>query len=163
MAVGIMVITEMTQKECGSFLAIASLGRLGCSFDNQSYVVPIYFVYEPNYIYVLSTFGQKTEWMRANPKGCLEVDEITNQSQWMSVIASGRYQELPEPQYTAEREHARSLLGKRYRWWQNALGERQLRLGDDLITPLFFRIHIDSMTGLRAIGESAECGKASLE
>ena len=100
--------------------------------------------------------------MPANPKVCLEVDEITNQSQWMSVIASGRYQESPEPQYTAEREHARSLLGKRYRWWQNALGERQLRLGDDWITPLFFRIHIDSMTGLRAIGESAECGKASL-
>jgi nitroimidazol reductase NimA-like FMN-containing flavoprotein (pyridoxamine 5'-phosphate oxidase superfamily) len=101
--------------------------------------------------------------MRANPKVCLEVDEITNQSQWMSVIATGRYQELPEPQYTAEREHARRLLGKRYRWWQNALGERQLRLGEDLITPLFFRIHIDSMTGLRAIGESAESGKASLE
>jgi hypothetical protein len=97
-----MVITEMTQKECGAFLASASLGRLGCSFDNQPYVVPIYFVYEPDYIYVLSTFGQKTEWMRANPKVCLEVDEITNQSQWMSVIASGRYQELPEPQYTAD-------------------------------------------------------------
>jgi hypothetical protein len=35
-----------------------------------------------------------------------------------------------------------------------------------LITPLFFRIHIDSMTGLHAIGESAESadsGKASLE
>jgi hypothetical protein len=43
------------------------------------------------------------------------------------------------------------------------LGERQLRLGEDLITSLFFRIHIDSMTGLRAIGESAESGKASLE
>lgn len=158
-----MVINEMTQKECGAFLAAASLGRLGCSFDNQPYVVPIYFVYEPDYIYVLSTFGQKTEWMRANPKVCLEVDEMTNQSQWMSVIANGRYQELPEPQYTAEREHARRLLGKRYRWWQNALGERQLRLGEDLITPLFFRIHIDSMTGLRAIGESAESGKSSLE
>ena len=71
------------------------------------------------------TLGQKNEWMRANPKVCLEVDEITNQSEWMSVIASGRYQELPEPQFTAEREHARKLLGKRHLWWQNALGERQ--------------------------------------
>ena len=116
-----MVVNEMNQEECGAFLASAPLGRLGCSFDNQPYVVPIYFAYEPDYIYVLSTFGQKTEWMRVNPKVCLEVDEITNQSQWMSVIANGRYQELPEPQYTVEREHARSLLGKRYQWWQNAL------------------------------------------
>ena len=115
-----MVINEMTKDECGAFLASASLGRLGCSLDNQPYVVPIYFVYEPDNIYVFSTLGQKTEWMRANVKVCLQADEITNQSQWRSVIASGRYQELSEPQYTAEREHARTLLEERFRWWQNA-------------------------------------------
>jgi len=103
--------------------------------------------------------GQKNEWMRANPKVCLEVDEIANQSQWVSVIAIGRYQELPEPQFTAEREHARTLLGKRKLWWQNPLGERQLRLGDHAIAPLFFRIHVDSITGLRATGGPAESGK----
>jgi uncharacterized protein len=151
-----MVIKEMTQEECGEFLASASLGRLGCSLDNQPYVVPLYFVYEPDNIYVFSTFGQKTEWMRANPKVCLEVDEITNQSEWRSVIASGRYQELPEPRYTAEREHARSLLERHHRWWLNPLGERQLRLGNHSITPVFCRIHIDTMTGLVAIGESPE-------
>ena len=150
-----MVINEMSKDECGAFLASASLGRLGCSLDNQPYVVPIYFVYEPDNIYVFSTFGQKTEWMRANPKVCLQADEITNQSQWRSVIANGRYQELSAPQYTTEREHARTLLEERFRWWQNALAERQLRLGSDLITSLFFRIHVDSMTGLLAISESA--------
>jgi nitroimidazol reductase NimA-like FMN-containing flavoprotein (pyridoxamine 5'-phosphate oxidase superfamily) len=154
--VGIMVVNELKEAECGAVLTGASLGRLGCSLDNQPYVVPIYFVYEPGYIYVLSTYGQKTEWMRANPKVCLAVDDITNESQWTSVIAKGRYQELPEPQFTEEREHARKLLAKRYRWWQNALGERQLRLGDELITPLFFRICVDSMTGLRAAPEAAQ-------
>ena len=158
-----MVITQMTEEQCGTFLAHASLGRLGCSLDNQPYVVPIYFVYEPHFVYVLSTFGQKTEWMRANLKVCLEVDEIANQSQWRSVIGNGRYQELPEPQFTAEREHAKMLLGKRYRWWQNALAERQLRVGDHAITPLFFRIQIDSMTGLRAMGDSAESGDGPRE
>jgi len=154
-----MVITQMSEEECRAFLASSSLGRLGCSLDNQPYVLPIYFAYEPDFIYVLSTSGQKNEWMRANPKVCLEVDEIANQSQWVSVIAIGRYQELPEPRFTAEREHARTLLGKRKLWWQNALGERQLRLGDHAIAPLFFRIHIDSITGLRATGGPAESGK----
>jgi len=151
-----MVINEMTEQECNTLLASASLGRLGCSLDNQPYVIPIHFAYEPGYVYVLSTFGRKTEWMRANPKVCIQVDEITNESRWMSVIANGRYQELPAPQFAEEREHAQKLLAKRYRWWLNALGERQLKVGDDLIAPLFFRICVDSMTGLRAIEESAQ-------
>jgi nitroimidazol reductase NimA-like FMN-containing flavoprotein (pyridoxamine 5'-phosphate oxidase superfamily) len=155
-----MVINEMNDEECAAFLTSASLGRLGCSHEDQPYVVPIHFVYESAYIYVLSTSGQKTEWMRANPRVCLEVDEVKSRSEWKSVIANGRYEELPEPQYTAERDHARKILGKQHRWWQNALGERQLKLGDELIAPLFFRIRIDSMTGLRAIGEPAESGKA---
>jgi nitroimidazol reductase NimA-like FMN-containing flavoprotein (pyridoxamine 5'-phosphate oxidase superfamily) len=132
-----MVINEMTANECGALLARASLGRLGCSLDNQPYVVPIRFAYEADDIYALSTLGQKIEWMRANPKVCLEVDEIENQSQWMSVIATGLYH-----------------------WWQDALAERQLKLGDDSVAPLFFRIHIDSISGLRAVDESAS-GKDS--
>jgi nitroimidazol reductase NimA-like FMN-containing flavoprotein (pyridoxamine 5'-phosphate oxidase superfamily) len=43
-------------------------------------------------IYALSTVGQKIEWMRQNPKVCLQVDEIANQSEWMSVIANGTYE-----------------------------------------------------------------------
>ena len=154
-----MVITQMSEEECRAFLASASLGRLGCARDNQPYVVPIYFAYEPDFVYALSTFGQKNEWMRANPKVCLTADEIAGQSEWVSVVATGRYQELPEPQFTAEREHARTLLEKRSRWWQIALGQRQLRVGDHLIAPLFFRIHVDSLTGLRATGEPTEAGK----
>ncbi len=153
-----MVISQMTEEECRAFLASASLGRLGCSHDNQPYVVPIYFAYEPDSIYVLSTSGQKNEWMRENPQVCLEVDEIANQSEWMSVIAIGRYQELPEPQFASEREHARTLLGKRKLWWQNALGERQIGLGDHAIAPLFFCIHVDLMTGLHATEGSAGSG-----
>jgi nitroimidazol reductase NimA-like FMN-containing flavoprotein (pyridoxamine 5'-phosphate oxidase superfamily) len=155
-----MVIHEMTGEECQAFLARASMGRLGCSLDDQPYVVPIYFAYEPDYIYVLSTFGQKIKWMRANPKVCVEIEEAPSQSQWVSVIANGRYQELPELQYSTERAHARKLLEKRHRWWLNALAERRTKSGNDWIEPLFFRIRIDSMTGLRARAESEEAGAA---
>jgi uncharacterized protein len=155
-----MIINPMAEEECRTFLTSASLGRLGCSREDQPYVLPIYFAYEPEFIYALSTFGQKNEWMRTNPKVCLEVDEVVSQSEWTSVIATGRYQELPEPRFTAEREHARALLGKRQLWWQNALGERQIKLGDHAIAPLFFRIHVDSISGLRATSGTAASGKA---
>jgi uncharacterized protein len=149
-----MLINEMSEAECGAFLASASLGRLGCSLDDQPYVVPITFAFEAGYLYVISTFGQKIKWMRANPKVCVEVSETGTHSEWTSVIANGRYQELPEPQFTEEREHAHKLLGKRNQWGQNAFAERRLKSDTDLIPPLYFRIQIDSLTGLRAINDS---------
>ena len=148
-----MEINEMTSEECSVFLEHASLGRLGCSYENQPYVVPIRFAYENGYLYVFSTFGQKVKWMRANSKVCVQTDEIKNQAGWMSVIVYGEYEELREPQYTDERKHASTLLAKRSRWWLNALGERQMKAGDSFIEPLFFRIRIQSMSGLRATEE----------
>jgi uncharacterized protein len=148
-----MLVNEMNENECRDLLARSSIGRLGCSLDGQPYVVPIYFAYESDFLYILSTLGQKIEWMRANPKVCIEIDEIASESQWVSVIVNGHYQELPEPQFADERAHARKLLEKRYLWWQNALGERLLKSGKELVTPTFFRIQLVSMTGLRAVAE----------
>jgi uncharacterized protein len=145
-----MEVNEITDEECSSFLEHACLGRLGCSNENQPYVVPIHFAYENGYLYVFSTFGQKVKWMRANPKVCVQADEIQNQSKWISVIVYGEYEELPEPQYTAERKHASLLLAKRYRWWLNALGQRQMTVGENSIEPLFFRVRVQSMSGLHA-------------
>lgn len=146
-----MEINEMTNEECSAFLAHASIGRLGCSLEDQPYVVPINFAYDSGYLYVFSTFGQKVKWMRANPKACVQTDQIQSESEWSSVVVNGEYEELPEPQYSAERQLASSLLGKRYQWWLNALGQRQLRVGDKAIDPLFFRIRIKSLSGLRAV------------
>ena len=149
-----MEVNAIDEKECRAVLARASLGRLGCSLDGQPYVLPVCFAFESDYLYVLSTFGQKIEWMRANPKVCIQVDEIASDSEWVSVIVNGRYQELVEPQYDDERARARSLLEKRHLWWQTPFAERQLREGDTLIGPIFFRVLIDSLTGLCAVSES---------
>ena len=148
-----MEVNEMAAQECKAVLENASLGRLGCSYENQPYVVPIHFAYDSGYLYVFSTFGQKVKWMRANPKVCVQTDQIEDQGEWISVIVSGQYEELPEPQYTAERKHASSLLAKHSHWWLNALGERQMRVGDKLLEPLLFRIRIHSTSGLRATDE----------
>jgi nitroimidazol reductase NimA-like FMN-containing flavoprotein (pyridoxamine 5'-phosphate oxidase superfamily) len=153
-----MEMNEMTVEECSAFLERASLGRLGCSSENQPYVVPVYFAGNSGYLYVFSTFGQKVKWMRANSKVCVQTDEIQSHSQWTSVIVNGEYEELPEPQYSAERKQATALLAKRYHWWLNSLSERQMRVGDKSIDPLFFRIRILSMSGLRATDEQESRG-----
>jgi uncharacterized protein len=145
-----MVIDKLTPEECKSILSRATLARLACALDNQPYVIPIYVAFDGSGIYALSTFGQKIEWMRTNPKVCLQVDEIQSQEQWVSVVVNGQYQELRQPQYAEEHNHAKKLLEKHHRWWQVAMAERQMTSGDHLIDPLFFRVQIESVTGLRA-------------
>ena len=145
----IMLIKEISTEECLDSVARAAVGRLGCSLNDQPYVVPIYFAYEGEWLYVFSTPGKKIEWMRANPKVCVEIEEKVSDSEWISVLVNGLYEELAEPQFTQERAHARKLLAKRHHWWLNAMAERRVGAEDQQVEPLFFRIHVDLATGLR--------------
>lgn len=149
-----MRIDELNDFECREILSRASLARLGCSLNDQPYIIPVGIAYEENDIYVFSTLGQKIKWMRSNPKVCMQVDEIRSQSDWASVIANGDYQELPEPQFEHERAHARRLLEKHHHWWLNPMAERRISLRDEEIKPIFFRIRVSSITGLRTGPES---------
>ena len=76
-------IGEMTSKDCPKILAGNRIKRLGCSSDNQPYVLPIYFVYEPDHLYGFATFGQKIEWMRSGKTP----DEKLNRGTWAEAIA----------------------------------------------------------------------------
>lgn len=152
-----MIIHEMSETECRKALAEANLGRLGCSRDNRPYVVPIYFAFDGKHIYAFSTLGQKIEWMRSNPHVCLEIDERISQSNWMSVIVSGSYEELPdEPEFEIARRQAQDVLQQRIMWWEPAILAGCPRDTPIAITPVTYRIHIESMTGRRATPDSTE-------
>jgi nitroimidazol reductase NimA-like FMN-containing flavoprotein (pyridoxamine 5'-phosphate oxidase superfamily) len=149
-----MRIIPISQQECSEVLERVSIGRLACSLGDQPYVVPVAFSYEPDCIYIFSTFGKKIEWMRQNPKVCLQADEIGNRSNWVSVVVTGTYLELHELQYAEQREHAIELLAQYSQWWQNALAERREQTSDLSIETVFFRIDITSMSGLRGVPEA---------
>ena len=157
-----MLIRELTPQECREILTRTDFGKLGCARDNQPYVVPIYFAYEPDRLYGFTTVGQKVDWMRTNPKVCVEVDEVISRFQWMSVIVTGRYQEmLNTPELSSERLHAQIVLEKRMLWWQTAFAARELSSRHESAEPLFYSIHIDSMTGHRAVPDPIEAGEHS--
>jgi len=143
----------ISQPECEQLLSRVSIGRLGCSLNDQPYVVPVCFAYEPEWLYVFSTLGKKIEWMRQNPMVCLQVDEIANPSNWTSVVINGTYLELRERQYTVEKERARQHLAQLLQWWLAPMAERREQTSDLLIQPVFFRISIESMSGLRGTPE----------
>lgn len=155
-----MLITEVTSQECREILARQGFGRLGCSLNNQPYVVPIYFAYEGDQLYGFSTFGRKIEWMRQNPKVCVEVDDVTTSVSWASVILDGRYEELPDTrEYNSVRQRAYTLLEKRALWWQIARAASQFQGRHKPIPPIFYCIHIEAVTGHRAVPDPAESAK----
>ena len=152
-----MMIHEMTKEECLDVLTKAGFGRLACARDNQPYIVPVYFACDKNYLYGVATVGKKIEWMRANPLVCVEADEIVNPNEWKSVVAFGRYEELPDTdKWRWEREHAHSLLQKRPNWWQPAYVATTHRDVAHSLMPLFYRIRIDQITGHKALPERIE-------
>jgi uncharacterized protein len=143
-----MLIHEMTLEECRTVLAGLDFGRLACTRDDQPYVVPIHFAYDGESVYGLTTAGQKIEWMRSNPRVCLEVDERSSHDRWVSLVVLGRYEELAgTDDCERTRAHALELLQRRERWWQPASVSRP---GREQRAPIFYRIRVTQMTGLRA-------------
>jgi len=149
-----MVIRELTSQESFDLVARIHLARLACARDNQPYIIPIFFAPHHRELFCASTVGQKIHWMRENPLVAVEVDEITSPQEWQTVVISGRYEEFGNtPQATEHRELAWSLLQKRQIWWEPAYVETILGGTERPMVPLFFRVHIDRISGHRAAKE----------
>ncbi|MGB9465497.1 MAG: pyridoxamine 5'-phosphate oxidase family protein [Candidatus Acidiferrum sp.] len=155
-----MLITKMRSKECRELLARLGFGRLACSSNNRPYIVPIYFAYDRERLYCFSTQGQKIEWMRENPLVCIEADVIRSHDHWTSVVALGRYVEIPNtPENRKGWEYARSLLQKRSQWWQSGYTITQIRRQPTPPIPVFYCILIEKLSGLRASPDISESSK----
>ena len=159
-----MFIHEMNEFQCRKVLEEASVGRLACAKDNQPYVVPIYFSFDGRHIYGFTTLGEKVEWMRANPKVCLETDKRNSHDQWTSVIVFGRYEELPdEPRFGRARLAAHEVLQKRPMWWEPAYISTEHFNVPHSLAPIFYRIHIERVTGRRATKDRKDRVPESVE
>jgi uncharacterized protein len=88
------MIGTLSPLEIEDLLQTAPVCRLGCSYDGKIYVVPINYLYEGGILYGHSREGMKIEMMRKNARVCIEIDEITDLSNWKSVILWGDYEEI---------------------------------------------------------------------
>jgi nitroimidazol reductase NimA-like FMN-containing flavoprotein (pyridoxamine 5'-phosphate oxidase superfamily) len=150
-----VLIQELAKEDSLNVLAHMHLGRLGCANGSQPYVVPFYFAYADNYLYSFATVGQKIEWMRANPLVCVETDRIATAEEWVSIIITGRYEELPDtPEWKAERERAYLLLQQKANWWQPGYAKTILHGTERPLVPIFFRIRIAGISGRHGASDS---------
>jgi len=72
------------------------VGRIGCYANGITYVVPISYAYDGDFVYCHASEGMKIDMMRKNPNICFEVDNTSNLANWQSVICWGVFEELPE-------------------------------------------------------------------
>lgn len=145
-----MLVQELKIKECHLALAQASVGRLACVRDDQPYVIPIHFAVDEAYVYAFSLPGQKLEWMRENPRVCLEIDSVDGAADWVSVVVLGRYEELPDTEeYRSARQRAQYLLQGRPMWWEPGTVAVADRDNSAQLTPVYYRISMEHVTGRR--------------
>lgn len=158
-----MFVHEMSKAECNNALSQARYGRLACAHNSQPYVLPFNFVFDGDiHLYGFTTFGQKVEWMRSNPLVCFEIDEVQNHNHWSSVIVFGHYEELPDtPEFEIARTHAQECLQNQVMWWEPAYISQEHRDRPHSLTPIFFRIKIEDVTGHRANSDESETATAT--
>ena len=152
-----MRVEELKINECRDVLEKTNLGRIACESNGQPYIVPFNFAFDrKEYLYAFSTVGQKIEWMRKNPLVCVEVEVIKSQEEWTTLVINGRYEELPDiPEWADQRIYAHELLSRRPMWWQPAYVAETCR-GKMDENPVYYRIHIEKITGHRAVSDSRE-------
>ena len=100
----------LNQEEIETVLHSQLVGRIGCHEDDITYVVPISYAYDGEYIYAHTHEGMKIDIMRKNPKVCFEVESMSNMANWKSVICWGEFEEI---HHEAERHNILEILQDR--------------------------------------------------
>lgn len=98
-------------------------GHLGCTRDGHPYVVPMHYAYDGQNLYFFTTDGTKTEFIAANHEVCFQVEEVTDSSNWCSVMVIGEAQRLAKPD---EMERAMQLITERNQTLTPALNKTDI-------------------------------------
>jgi nitroimidazol reductase NimA-like FMN-containing flavoprotein (pyridoxamine 5'-phosphate oxidase superfamily) len=124
------------------------IGRIGCIADGWPYIVPVTYVYDGGeFVFAHAAEGEKVAAMRKNPQVCFEVEQIQSTANWRTVIARGRFEELPRD---AE-ERAMDLLAGKFAWTAPGSPSRERR--EDvhrragIVRSVLFRIRLLEKSG----------------
>jgi len=138
----VTLISSLSQDEARALLSEACTGRLGCVVDGGPYVVPVNYVFHDDSVYVHSLPGRKIKALRANPRACLQVDDIRDAYHWRSAIAFGRYEEITND---GERQWAMRRLLMRF---PHLTPVESVPVHDGQSSVILFRIRVEEMTGV---------------
>jgi nitroimidazol reductase NimA-like FMN-containing flavoprotein (pyridoxamine 5'-phosphate oxidase superfamily) len=137
------MIRDLGQDKSRELLRRGTIARLACVADNEPYVVPVNYIFDGESVLVHSLPGRKIVAMRANPRVCLQVDEIEDDLGWKSVLAFGNYEEI-----TNAEERGRAMNRLLSRFPKLTPVESYMAGGTGTPAPIVFRIRVDKISGL---------------
>jgi nitroimidazol reductase NimA-like FMN-containing flavoprotein (pyridoxamine 5'-phosphate oxidase superfamily) len=137
------VIKVLSETEALQLIERGKVGRLGCIDQGEPYVVPLNYFLEDGALYSHSLPGKKITAMKANPRVCLQVDQMEDELHWSSAIAFGNFHEIHDAQ------ERRNVLGKLLSSFSRLTPVESL-IAQDAAAPdsIVFRIVIDRITGV---------------
>jgi nitroimidazol reductase NimA-like FMN-containing flavoprotein (pyridoxamine 5'-phosphate oxidase superfamily) len=128
-------VEDMAPAEMHALLQRESFGHLGCARDGRPYVVPMDYAYDGKELYFFTTEGMKTQFIEANPKVCLQVEEIIDRTHWRSVMVIGKAEQLTNAEET---QRAMKLITERNPSLTPAISATQLdALGRAVVIALY--------------------------
>ena len=87
-------VRELGDADIKEILARNNFAHLAMARENVPYVVPIHYGYHDDLIYIFTTQGKKYEIISGNPRVCLQIEEVKDTGNWVSVIIDGEAEEL---------------------------------------------------------------------
>jgi uncharacterized protein len=136
-----MSIGKLGKTDALAILREGTLGRLGCIAADWPYVVPVNYYFDGENIYIHTLPGKKLDALRANPRVCLQVDEIKDSYNWRSVIAYGTFEEV------SSEETRENVLTKLYSKLPH-MTPVESRLVKGMTGTIVFRIKVEEVTGI---------------
>jgi uncharacterized protein len=136
-----MNIGKLGNTDALAILREGTLGRLGCTASGWPYVVPVNYFFDGKDIYIHTLPGKKLDALRANPRVCLQVDEIKDSYNWRSVIAYGTFEEV------SNEDTRENVLTKLYSRLPH-MTPVESRLVDGEKGTIVFRIKVEEVTGM---------------
>ena len=91
----------------------------------------------------------------------VEIDTVASLDRWSTVIVTAHYEELPDiSDWDEEVIDAYKLIRQRSLWAEPAYISAVHRAPSEGPTLVYYRIHIDTLTGRRAFPDVAEAAAA---
>ena len=141
-------VEDMAPAEMHALLQRESFGHLGCARDGRPYVVPMHYAYDGKELFFFTTEGMKTKFIEANPKVCLQVEEITDSTHWRSVMVIGQAEQLT---HAEELERAMKLITERNPSLTPAISATQLDTWSRAVDIALYRIIPELIDGRKTV------------
>ena len=136
-----MSISKLGDRDSLAILREGTLGRLGCIAADWPYVVPVNYFFDGRDIYIHTLPGKKLDALRANPRVCLQVDDIKDSYNWRSMIAYGTFEEV------SNEETRENVLTKLYSRLPH-MTPVESKMVEGAKGTVVFRIKVEEVTGM---------------